>query len=138
MDKQPITNTLKIGCAFRNERDPLNHVHFIASRTDVDLVVVMNLTSIKRFKDASCQLTVGDHPSITDDTCVSYRHATIHRLMDIQYALHTGVFWPESPMSAAVMVKVFDGADRSIHFPNECRLLMSQQNLIHRDPPVKM
>jgi hypothetical protein len=116
------------GFAYFREDD--KHLHFIASSADEPEVLVLSFTTRHRFVDRSCEIQPGEHPFVTRSTAVSYQHAAVVTTQSVVDALNTGVLTPQPPLSAELMVRVWEGASISRELPLRARLLLGEQDLI--------
>ena len=103
------------------------------AHVDPDHVVIVNLTSHDdQEKDSSCVLDVEDHPWIKHKTSVRYRDARIAKDAELDLLVKTGALKTLAPASDALIGRILDGAQSTVHLPMKCRAILEAQGLIER------
>jgi hypothetical protein len=97
---------------------------------DEDCILILNLTTAKKFHDHSCVLKVGDHPFVRWNSCINYGQGYIISGVTIKSKLDAGIIEYREPMSQAVMRKILDGAQASDFTLFDYITLLSGQGLI--------
>lgn len=98
---------------------------------DPDQVVIVNLTSHDDpSKDTSCVLQAGDHPWVTDATCVRYKDARIVPEAQLDELIKNKRLRPQEPVSDEMLTKIFRGAELTELLPLKCRKILQSQGLI--------
>jgi hypothetical protein len=83
---------------FVTERDPETH-----------LAVIVSVTTLNEGKDQTTFLRKGDHPFLTHDSVVSYRHAKIADCRQIDAQVQAKTVVPHTACSAKILKEVQDG-----------------------------
>ena len=82
---------IKVGTEFQfDDRPDDNHLYVVVSDPGRPEVVIMSVTTKRRFSDTSCELGVGDHPFIQHDSCISNAHAEVIATAVIEAKLAAG------------------------------------------------
>lgn len=58
-----------------NDKQGDGHVHVVVSDPGAPEIVVVNLTTLARWKDQSCIIKAGEHPCARHDSCIAYDYA---------------------------------------------------------------
>ena len=120
------------GDTFR--RDYGSHVWIVVSEPakDPEHVLIVSMTTIRRFHDPACVLDVGDHPFVKHPTYVNYRNSMIvtNSQLDAQHA--AGQLIVEQSVGDDLLERVRHGAAQSEFIPLENLELLKQQGLVER------
>ncbi len=99
--------------------------------TDVaDPVVIVRLTTLRRGRERTCILDVGDHPFITHVTVVDYGAAMEVADGNLDGMLGSALAYKQEPMRADVLSRIREGASESPEIPLGCRGILVKQGLI--------
>ena len=124
-------SVLKLGTSFQfNDRLDDNHLYVVVSDPRLPEVVIVNVTTKRRFSDVSCELCAGDHPFIQHDSCISYAHAQIIALALIENKLASGDVRLRDEFSSSLIHRIWEGAERTRHLSNRCTDMLRKQSLI--------
>ncbi|MGE0376780.1 MAG: hypothetical protein AB7I48_18510 [Planctomycetaceae bacterium] len=123
--------SLTVGGTFHfNDRPGNNHRYVIVSSLAAPEVVIVNMTTLKPWKDRSCIIKAGEHPFAEHDTCISYRHAEVVPTTVLQRKEQFGDIAVKEPMSAALLDRIWDGAASTQFLSLRCLQILKTQGLI--------
>ncbi len=94
-----------------------------------DEVVLVNFTKYRADKDQACIVELGDHPFISQRTCVEYRGAKTASAKELQILLDSGQISSHKPASPELLRRIRDGVPNS-RMRNEHVLLLIAQGVI--------
>ena len=96
------------------------HLWVIITDPDGDplLVVMVNMTSVRRGVDKTVLLKKGDHPFIKHNTAISYADAKITNADNLQYRINKGHFKKMAPLDKTILSRVQEGLLKSLRTPN--------------------
>jgi len=116
---------------FRGHENPFPHLWIVLSDPiqDSEQVVIVSLTTWQAYRDDSCILNVGDHPSIKHKTSVYYEKPRFISLDKLRKAKEIGALDPQQSLDKAVLKSMIDGAILSERIPIKHRQII----LEHRD-----
>ncbi len=122
---------IKLGTSFQfNDRSDNNHLYVVVSDPRQPEVVIMSVTTKRRFTDTSCELGVGDHPFIQHDSCISYVHAEVIAIAVIEAKLASGDLRLREEFTPSVINRIWEGAERTRNLTNRCTDMLRKQSLI--------
>ena len=122
---------IKLGTSFQfNDRSDNNHLYVVVSDPRQPEVVIMSVTTKRRFTDTSCELGVGDHPIIQHDSCISYVHAEVIAIAVIEAKLASGDLRLREEFTPSVINRIWEGAERTRNLTNRCTDMLRKQSLI--------
>jgi len=83
---------------------------FVTERSpETHLAVIVSVTTLCEGKDQTTILRKDDHPFVTHDSVVSYRHAKIADCRQIDAQVQAKTVVPHTPCSAKILKEVQDG-----------------------------
>lgn len=125
---------MKAGHAFLQLDSPgaKPHLWVIISdpEQDAERVLLVSFTSWEAYKDPACRIHPGEHSFVKHPTCVSYQHARLVSLADLQALQADGFLQPYERVSEDLLRRIRNCAGDSIYTPNECWELLDEQGLI--------
>lgn len=122
---------IRVGTTFHfNDRLNEGHLFLIISSPSYPQVVVVNMTTPKRFSDTSCLLNKGDHPFVEHETCIAYEYAEIISTIELQEKESCKVISIQEPLSSQLLIRIWEGAAMTQHLPLGCTEILRDQNLI--------
>ena len=122
---------LKVGACFQfQDRANDDHLYIVISDPQQSEVVLVGVTTKRRFADTACELSVGDHPFIQHDSCISYDYAEIISVAAIEAKLAVGDIRPREDFGKAIVRRIWEGAERTRNLSNRCTEMLRQQSLI--------
>jgi hypothetical protein len=126
-----MTPSLKPGMTFQfDDRAGDDHLYVVVSSPSHPEVVIVSLTTKRRFTDTSCELGVGDHPFIQHASCIAYEFAETISTETLQRKIDDHSIRVRDPMSLEIIGRILDGAERTRNLPNRCSALLRLQGLI--------
>ena len=84
-------------------------------------VVVVGFTTWKSWKDQSCIIEPGEHPSLPNRSVVSYEYAAIVRVGELTRMADGGKLEVRESVGTALMERIWDGARVTRLMPEVCR-----------------
>lgn len=99
-------------------------------KKDPNKVIIVNLTTSHGRRTATCILCKGDHPFITRDSEVDYRHARCVSCAKIQHQHKNGRIDMREPASSDMIDAILHGARTSPFLGLELRGMLVEQALI--------
>lgn len=100
---------------------PSQHVFVVLTNPCGDgQVLLVNISSIKpdQFHDPACEIAGGAHPSIPNDSFVSYKHALAMPVAKIQKFLDSWYYHPKEPVSDdSLFERICAGIEKSEFTP---------------------
>ncbi len=124
-------SVIKLGTSFQfNDRLDDNHLYVVVSDPRQPEVVIVNVTTKRRFSDGSCDLRAGDHPFIQHDSCISYAHAEVIAISVIEAKLASGDLRLREEFTPSVINRIWEGAERTRNLSNRCTDMLRKQLLI--------
>lgn len=131
MNANSSTESLKPGFAFQFEdRVDDDHLWFIASDTKEADVVILSLTTVRRWSDLSCLIQAGEHDFVVHESCVAYQYAEIVSVATLKDKWENGDIRSRTPLSDELMLRVWDGAAITRMLPLRCVQILEDQSLI--------
>jgi hypothetical protein len=97
-----------------------NHLFVVVTQKQVhtNSVIIVCFETAKSHPDRTVILNPGDHPFITHQTFVGYRHARIVSADDLIRYVEYGTAFPRDPCSIELLEKIREGVCRSKFTPN--------------------
>ncbi len=92
-------------------------------------VVLVNFTKYRADKDQACIVERGDHPFISQKTCVEYRGAKTASAKELQTLLDSGQISSHEPASLELLARIRAGVQNS-RMHNEHVLILTAQGLV--------
>ena len=92
------------------------HLYIIISIVGTKAIMV-NVTTNKTGKDASCVLQVGDHDFITHESVINYGDVKIPEIDKLKLAIDKEIMIPQEPISDDLLNRIINGAKVSNAFP---------------------
>lgn len=116
---------------------PYKHLHVVCSdpAADTSKVLLLSITTFRPKEDESCILVKGDHPFITHKSCIRYKDARVASVAQIRTLLNGGQMTRREPVSAELLARIREGAEKSDFLPEEYRRLLQSQGLIPASDP---
>lgn len=110
-----------------------SHLWIVISDPEVnpDKVVLVNFTKYRADKDQACIVERGDHPFLSQKTCVEYRGAKTVPAKALQDLLDGGQILPHSPVSPGLLEKIRAGVPAS-RMRTEQVLILVDQGFVDR------
>ena len=125
--------TLAIPCCFKTGALTSTLVIISRPEDDPEHVVIVNLTSHGgQENDCSCVLQPGDHSWVRHKTIVRYRDARIAKDAELDKLVASGALKQHDHAPDALLTKILQGAERTLHLPMKCRHILESQGLIER------
>ena len=122
---------LKVGTCFQfQDRPDDDHLYVVISDPHQTDVILVSVTTKRRFTDTACELAVGDHPFIQHDSCISYEYAEIVAVATIEAKLVAGDLRLGEDFSKSVILRIWEGAERTRNLSNRCTEMLRLQSLI--------
>jgi hypothetical protein len=104
---------LRPACSTSDERQHLWIV--VTSPNNQNLVLIVNITSFKSWQDQTVTLNAGEHPFITETSCVFYREAEIADNAKLDDAEKAGAILKRECCSKSIIGLIRDGVNASPH-----------------------
>ena len=97
-----------------------------------EYVFLVMLSSFETYKDDSCILRAGDHPSITHDTVVVYKvpPAIFRQLSSLEKLQEDGVLKKKAPVMPVVLEKLRQGYQTSRYCKDDIAQFLFRQGVI--------
>ena len=95
--------------------------------------MLVNFTKYRPDKDQACIVERGDHPFISQKTCVEYRGAKTASAPELQTLLDGGQISSHSPVSPELLARIRDGVPNS-RMRNEHVLILISQGVVDPGP----
>jgi hypothetical protein len=92
-------------------------------------VLLVNFTKYRADKDQACIVERGDHPFISQKTCVEYRGAKMASAKELQTLLDSGQVSSHKPASPQLLARIRAGVANS-RMRNEHVLILIAQGVI--------
>lgn len=89
-------------------------------------VLIVNFTSWRADKDQACVLNPGDHPYITNQTCVNYKDAKLCKASALDSLIQNGQMQSHAPMNKTVLKKIREAVLDSWVKQDHAQLLVNQ------------
>lgn len=122
---------IRVGTAFQfNDRPDDDHLYVVISSTKQPEVVIVSVTTKRRFTDTACELHAGDHPFIQHDSCISYELAEVIALAAIIDKLNSCDLRLHDDFESQLLQRIWDGAERTRNLSNRCADILRKQSLI--------
>ncbi len=122
---------IKVGTAFQfQDRSADHHLYVVISNPQQPHVVLVSVTTKRRFTDTTCELKVGDHPFIQHDSCIAYEYAEIVEVAAIEAKLATGDIRLREEFAKEMILRIWEGAERTRNLSNRCTEILRGQELI--------
>lgn len=124
---------IKPGFAFlMHDGSGKEHLYIVISdcNENTGRVVLVSFSTWNEQSDNSCVLKAGDHPFISHKTCVSYENASLKLVSAIEVAVDNDTITPHSPVDHEIMLRIFEGAEKSNRLPLGCKEVLIEQGLI--------
>jgi hypothetical protein len=122
---------IKVETAFQfQDRPDDDHLYVVISDPQQPRVVLVSLTTKRRFTDTACELTVGDHPFVQHDSCVAYEYAEIVEVAAIEAKIATGDIRLREEFGKEMILRIWEGAERTRNLSNRCTEILRGQSLI--------
>jgi hypothetical protein len=85
-----------------------NHFFVVLSdpTTDPQRVLIVNLTTLKHYKDQACIVNVGDHPWVSHASCVAYDEARFISVAQFDALKLSGKIVSQPPVSDALLTRI--------------------------------
>lgn len=114
------------------DTDP--HLWIVISDPEKDRshLVCVNITSQRIDKDQSCVILPDEHPFVTQESVIQYRGARVVPESGIRSAVEARVLKYHSPVTAALLERIRNGAITP-HLPLGARRLLQLQGVIPTD-----
>jgi hypothetical protein len=96
---------------------------------DPEEIVLVSFTKHRPDKDQACILEVGDHPFISQRTCVEYRRAKTASAKELQTLLDSGRISSHKPASPELLARIRAGVANS-RMRNEHVLTLIAQGIV--------
>ena len=93
-------------------------------------IVIVNMTTRRRWSDTSCIIQPDEHPFVAHETCVAYNFAEAVLTEELEEKLKTGEISPRYPVPGSLMMRVWDGAAMTRHLPLRCVEILRSQGVI--------
>ena len=100
--------------------------------TRPDEVILVNFTKYGASKDQACIVERGEHPFISQRTCVEYRRLKVASVEQLQAFLDHGLMSSHNPASPDLLAKIRAGVPNS-RMHNEHVLMLTAQGLVDPD-----
>lgn len=131
MSEEQTLPPLRPGFAFHfADRPDDDHLWLIASSTKEPDVVILNMTTVRRFSDTSCLIEAGEHEFVKHQTCIAYDRAEVVSMNSIEARLLDGNIEPRAPLSKELMLRIWEGAARTQNLSLICTEILKNQDLI--------
>lgn len=95
-----------------------------------ETVLFVNFTSYDPHEDQTVVLGIGDHPFITNRTCVSYSRARIATDAQLEWLKAAGRIVLHDPVSPELLQRLREGAATSNRAKTEHQELLREQGLV--------
>jgi hypothetical protein len=118
--------TLKLRNTFWMDDSQGGHVYIVMTPTSYPEVVVVNFTTLNRFSDRSCIVRPGEHPFIIQESAIAYDFAQVVPTATLDAMLIGGAIRQREDISADLMLKIWEGADKTNRMSIRCRKLFEE------------
>ncbi len=119
------------GMTFQFDDRPGNDRLFVViSSPSQPEIVIVSVTTKKRFTDTSCELSTGEHPFIVHASCIAYEFAEPILTETLRAKIESGDVRVREPVTRTILFRILDGAERTRHLPNRCAEILRMQSLI--------
>ncbi len=122
---------IKPGMTFQfDDRAGDDHLYVVISSPSQPELVIVSVTTKRRFTDTSCELNAGDHPFVQHASCIAYEFGEVISTETLQRKIDDHLVRVRDPMSLEIIGRILDGAERTRNLPNRCSALLRLQGLI--------
>jgi hypothetical protein len=100
---------LKLGDTFLagDDEEENYHLHVVLTPPNADRdVVLVSITTLRRWSDKTVVLAPGDHPFLKHASCVSYQHAIIRNIDQLDAGLRARPGKVREPLNAALLRRI--------------------------------
>jgi len=97
---------------------------------DAEQVLIVNMTTVRRFHDPACVLNVGDHPFVKHPTYMNYRESRIVTNSELDAQLAGGQIILEDRVDESIFQRIRDGAGISDYIPLGNLQVLIDQGLV--------
>ncbi len=102
------------------------HLWIILTPTDLNEVVVVNVTTRHKRSDTTVIINPGEHPFIKQESVIAYRFAKVKTVAEIEKAISEGTAIRREPISASLLERIRGGLMQSDHAENGVRFLFRE------------
>lgn len=102
----------KLGDTFLagNDEEEDYHLHIVITSPDADgNVLLVSVTTLRKWSDKTVVLRVGEHPFIKHDSCIAYQYAIIKDGNELDEALNARPGLRREPLTPAILNRVQRG-----------------------------
>ena len=111
---------------------PYHHLYVVCSdpALDAERVVLVNFTSFEPEEESCCIVNAGEHIFVTHKSCMRYKDARVASVAAMKLLVKSGQAKPRTPVSDELLTRIRQGASKSVHLPEGCRRVLTDQSLI--------
>jgi hypothetical protein len=120
---------MNLGDTFRPTKFD-SHLWIVSSKTEIDPIVLFNLTSYSVDEEDVCVLHIGEHPFITHKTTIRYWQPKCVASADLQKVIDAGQMKQHEPASPTMLRKIWLGAALSRRIKINVLEILEAQGLL--------
>lgn len=102
------------------------HLWIILTPTNLNEVVVVNVTTRHKRSDTTVIISPGEHPFIKQESVIAYRFAKVKTVTEIEKAISDGTAIKREPVSTSLLRRIREGLIQSEHAENGVRFLFQE------------
>ena len=126
-----MPNGFRIGSTFHfNDRIDDDHLYVVVSGLSAPEVVILSITTQRRFSDTSCLLQPSDHPFISRPSCIAYLFAELIAVSELESKLQHGDLTLRETCDSKMLEKIWDGAEKTRQMQGWIREVLVSQGII--------